>query len=198
MNDRYCSACDKKLERKSRGLKDFKKMKYCNRICFGIGNGKNMTGKRWKYTPKQCAARSALMPKGPDSPGWKGGPEASKKRARAKYFANKKPFVPKSGPEHPKWRGGFSINAAGYRVLSSGKKNSQYEHRAVMAAAIGRPLKPTEVVHHWDENKANNSLDNLCLLRSKSAHQRLHFAAEKQGVPVLALKFDQSWLLETV
>ena len=44
------------------------------------------------------------------------------------------------------------------------------EHRLVMARSLGRPLAPTEVVHHRDHNKTNNSLSNLELFESHREH----------------------------
>jgi predicted nucleic acid-binding Zn ribbon protein len=35
------------------------------------------------------------------------------------------------------------------------------QHRQVLADHIGRPLLPTETVHHKDGNRANNTIDNL-------------------------------------
>lgn len=46
-------------------------------------------------------------------------------------------------------------------------------HRVLMENKIGRILLPGEVVHHQDEDKENNSPDNLQLL-SNSDHSRLH------------------------
>lgn len=82
-----------------------------------------------------------------------------------------------------------------YRVPSRvlGEKMPR-AHRIVMEEKIMRLLKPTEIVHHWDENKRNNDPDNLALLRSTTAHMRLHGFARRHGLPVAALKFDQPWL----
>jgi hypothetical protein len=47
------------------------------------------------------------------------------------------------------------------------------EHRAVVEESIGRPLDSSEIVHHVDENKTNNELDNLEVM-SNSEHARHH------------------------
>lgn len=36
-----------------------------------------------------------------------------------------------------------------------------YVHRIIASQKIGRPLKPTEFVHHIDEDKTNNDINNL-------------------------------------
>ncbi len=46
-------------------------------------------------------------------------------------------------------------------------------HRVVMENHIGRVLEKNEVVHHKDENKHNNQIDNLELMTS-SEHAKLH------------------------
>lgn len=48
-----------------------------------------------------------------------------------------------------------------------------YEHIYIMSEYIGRPLNEDEVVHHLDENKSNNKLENLVLLNN-NAHSILH------------------------
>ena len=49
-----------------------------------------------------------------------------------------------------------------------------YEHRRVLAEALGRELLRQEIIHHLDGNKANNTLENLQLIEDHLAHMKLH------------------------
>jgi len=55
----------------------------------------------------------------------------------------------------------------------------RHEHRVVAEALIGRPLRSDEHVHHKDENKQNNSPENLIVL-SASEHLALHALQRRQ------------------
>lgn len=55
----------------------------------------------------------------------------------------------------------------------TGKKTTVLQHREVMEKHVGRKLLSTEIVHHKDEDKHNNSIDNLEIL-SPSAHAKHH------------------------
>lgn len=46
-------------------------------------------------------------------------------------------------------------------------------HRVVMENHLGRLLEKNEIVHHLDENKHNNSIENLQVMGSKE-HNRMH------------------------
>lgn len=81
---------------------------------------------------------------------------------------------------HGSWKGGRTIAAGGYvRVLVNGSdpmvvmgNNSNYvlEHRLVMARHLGRPLLPTETVHHKNGKRDDNRLENLELWASRHPH----------------------------
>jgi hypothetical protein len=83
---------------------------------------------------------------------------------------------PKNGPAHPGWKGGVTIDKDGYvlryRPNHPAANSNGYvrEHRLVMEAMIGRPLLREEVVHHVDDDPANNRPENLVLFRNNAEH----------------------------
>lgn len=74
------------------------------------------------------------------------------------------------------------INSRGYvegRVWDGDVRRDVKAHRYIVEIAIGRPLSPTEDVHHIDGNKRNNNLSNLQVLdhgvhASLSNRSRVH------------------------
>lgn len=77
------------------------------------------------------------------------------------------------------WKGGRRISNYGYvLIFAPDHPNSRpdgyvLEHRLVMSEVLGRPLTNAEIVHHKDENKQNNAIENLEIL-TLSEHQRHH------------------------
>jgi DNA-binding CsgD family transcriptional regulator len=79
----------------------------------------------------------------------------------------------RAGRLHAMWKGGKTKTAQGYTQcmvsvddeMAPMRSRSGYvlEHRLVVARAMGRPLKPSETVHHINGDKADNSLENLQL-----------------------------------
>lgn len=92
----------------------------------------------------------------------------------------KKRLGQKTGPQW--WRQyRKSEDRDGYIRVYSGKhpyrrgRKMILEHVMVMEAAIGRPLRPDECVHHLDGDRKNNALENLQLM-TRSEHSKLHGA----------------------
>lgn len=66
----------------------------------------------------------------------------------------------------------------GYRLVYRPEHPEQhfgyvYEHRVIAQAFLGRPLAPDEVVHHLDQDRGNNRVENLLVLLN-SQHTKLH------------------------
>lgn len=75
------------------------------------------------------------------------------------------------------WRGG-RIKRGKYWYIkkydhpNSGKQGYIAEHRLVMEKHLGRYLKPTEVVHHINENPTDNRIENLEVCKNAGTHIR--------------------------
>ena len=55
-----------------------------------------------------------------------------------------------------------------------------YLHRIIAEQSIGRKLRPGEIVHHLDEDKSNNSPENLVVCSSASVHRLYHLQSGRQ------------------
>lgn len=58
-----------------------------------------------------------------------------------------------------------------------------HTHRLVAEKMLGRKLRKGEVVHHIDENKRNNSPENLMVFKNQSEHAEWHARNKKEVVP---------------
>lgn len=68
---------------------------------------------------------------------------------------------------------GYRINSKGYKEFTMGEKKGKLEHVYLVEQLIGRKLNKNECVHHKDENKLNNSIENLQLM-TREEHARHH------------------------
>ena len=92
-----------------------------------------------------------------------------------------------SGENNHKWNGGQHITCGYMSVRLPGHPKAMaggyvLQHVLIMEDAISRPLSGTEVVHHINEDKLDNRLENLCVMSDhdhKSLHARKRWAAKK-------------------
>lgn len=78
------------------------------------------------------------------------------------------------GELNHEWKGGRYVGKDGYvKVRDIESKKYIREHQLVMEKHIGRKLVKGEVVHHINQVKTDNRLENLRLM-SISEHMKLH------------------------
>ena len=75
--------------------------------------------------------------------------------------------------DHPNYKGGRGKRKDGYIRVNIGKNKRQFEHRLVMEEFLGRPLTSSEFVHHKNDIKDDNRIENL-ELTTNSEHRKLH------------------------
>lgn len=80
----------------------------------------------------------------------------------------------KHGPDCPHWKAGRHTKQDGYVELWVAPKTTMPEHRSIVEKALGHPLPPGAVPHHWDENKSNNTPSNLVICQDHAYHMLLH------------------------
>ena len=68
-----------------------------------------------------------------------------------------------------------------------------YEHRRIIEKQLGRYLTSSEIVHHKDGNKLNNSVDNLELCSSIAEHKVEH---RTQNSKVKRMPNEQNLMIE--
>lgn len=87
------------------------------------------------------------------------------------------------GASNPNFNGGKYIDDKGYvRVLMPDHPRNirgyVYEHRLLMEKYLGRYLEPWETVHHINEIKVDNRIENFFLCTHKE-HSAIHMEGRK-------------------
>lgn len=93
----------------------------------------------------------------------------------------------KLGNKNYSWKGGVVNHASGYiweYCPNHPFANNQYvlQHRLVMERYIKRFLYPYEVVHHINENRKDNRIENLQLLSNRGEHNTIHKKCNQNNI----------------
>lgn len=88
---------------------------------------------------------------------------------KRRSFKNEDGYIKVHEPGHPKARNGFVS-----------------EHVLVMEAHIGRPIPEGCHVHHRNQKRHDNRIENLLLMKSWEAHTTLHRALDAGHIELVA------------
>ena len=146
-----------------------RKGRFCSRQCNGIANKERMD----THTIKECEICSTAFKTKPS--------HYTRRRTCSNECSGRLKVLEgkdygswaknNTGDKHHCWKGGFRIHQ-GYKYIRLPSREIA-EHRLLMEQKLGRKLKTEEHVHHIDEDKTNNILDNLTIM-SRSDHTKHH------------------------
>lgn len=172
--------------------RDWLKEEYCrkgksiNRIAKETGIGRNFISKRMEGLNIKKLSQSEAASKH-NKEIW-ADPEIREKRKIV------------SGKDHPMYRDGRIKTADGYIYVVCRdhpykiKNGRVFEHRLVMEKKIGRYLKPEEVVHHINEDKSDNRIENLFLFKDDRNHHHFHHEFNKDPKAEMKYEYPESEL----
>ena len=107
------------------------------------------------------------------------------------HYSRQHRGLPLDMPLHEKLHGGQKRNLHhGYVVVTHNGKDVE-EHRVVMEKHLGRQLIPTEIIHHKNRDKTDNSISNL-EIHTRGTHRATHNQDRTGSGSTVNAKFYQT------
>ena len=128
-----------------------------------IGKPSWNKGKKLGFIPKYAFKKGQIP--------WNKGTKGIMKQNSGSFYKGQPPL---------NWKGGKVKHSDGYiRIYKpkhpfKQKEGYIFEHRFVMEQKLGRFLKPKERVHHLNNIRDDNRIENLILFLNESEHQKFH------------------------
>lgn len=167
MNTTTCRQCGKAVSGR----------KYCNTQCKTDWHNKNrVLTPNLKFNCKVCGKHVEK---------WVAPSRLKNGADTGEYCSRTCAGVGRSGSNHFNWQGGRRVDRDGYILVycpdhpHAGANGCVREHRLKMESKIGRYLLPSEVVHHKDDNPANNRITNLELYSDNKRHKKDDYKKRK-------------------
>lgn len=160
-----CKQCNKSFYTYQNRIRD-NRGKFCSKKCF---NKSKITS--FNVRCKICRKTFKITP-------------SQIKKGGGKHCSKKCKGIGMRGENHPRWKG--STMQSGYIYIYKPKhpyvtKNGYvFEHRLVFEKFLGRFLKPKEIIHHINENRSDNRLENLMYFENVGQHLKYHAYLRKK------------------
>jgi HNH endonuclease/NUMOD3 motif len=147
------------------------KNKYCSLICYYEARKKGKYPPYWLGKKRSNETKEKIRQTNKGKLPWNTGKKLSLEHKKKMSKAKIGKYI---GEKHPNWKGGKRQDERGYIRIWISKRKWKYEHILVMEKHLKRTLQSNEVVHHINQDKSDNRLENLMLFPNNTAHLRYH------------------------